>query len=135
MHSIRNSFLLLSYNPRPIRELFALGKLLGIYLTKDSIINNFHKVFGYRNENLAIRFYNLLSEGFNGVHIYLPNYCIKLQGLVDGYPMQLNIFGFRMLDSKKTGEVWAEDISDILVNALSHCPNSQKDLTYTDLVG
>lgn len=87
---------------------------MNIYLTQDSILNNFIKVFGYRNEQLALRFYNFLAGGFKGVRIYLPTYAIKLKGLVDGYPMQLNTFSFALLDSDGTKEVYATDIADMV---------------------
>ena len=63
-------------------------------MTQESIIENMGLVFGYRNENLAIRFYNILSDGYKGMHIYLPTFLIKLYGIIDGFPTQLNIFGF-----------------------------------------
>jgi len=98
-------------------------------------VENFHKVFGYRNETLAVRFYSILADGFNGAYIYLPTFCIKLHGLIDGYPMQLNIFGFKMFDSKGQGEVYASDITDIIQNALAACPDAAQERTYLDLVG
>ena len=51
------------------------------------MVNNFYKVFGYRNETLALRFYNILSEGYRGVHIFLPVFYTKLLGLFEGHPM------------------------------------------------
>ena len=49
-----------------------------VYLTQDSLVKNFHLVFGYPNETLALRFYNILANGYNGVHIYLPTFIAKL---------------------------------------------------------
>lgn len=114
MANLRDSFLKLSANPQPLSQLSKLKDLCDVYLTQDSIINNFYKVFGYRNETLALRFYNILAEGYNGLRIYLPTYCIKLKGIVDGFPMQLNLFGFKLLDSEMQGVVYATDIADMV---------------------
>lgn len=83
----RDTFNKLAANPRPIASLLAAKDLCDIYLTQDSIVNNFHTVFGYRNETLALRFYNILSEGYNGVHIYMPTFYTKLLGLFEGHTM------------------------------------------------
>ena len=87
---------------------------MNVYLTQESIINNFEKVFGYRNETLSIRFYNYLAEGYKGVRIYIPTFIIKLVGLIDAKPLQMNYFGFRLLDSDLSGFVYASDIADII---------------------
>lgn len=111
--SLRDSFLKLAANPRPLGHLVQIRDLCDIYITQESLIEKFHKVFGYRNEILSLRFYNILADGYNGVHIYLPTFCAKLIGLVDGYPMQLNLFGFQLLDSERKGKVYSTDIADI----------------------
>ena len=135
MRTLRGSFLKLSKNPKPITQLLNTADLVNVYCTQDSIVENFQTVFGYRNETLAMRFYSLLADGHNGVYIYLPTFCIKLYGLVDGYPMHLNVFGFKLLDSKKTGEIYATDISDMITNGLAACPDTASDLPYPNLVG
>ena len=95
--------------------------MVDIYLTQNSIVSNFKNVFGYHSENLALRFYNILANGFNGIHIYLPVFLTILIGLVDGFPMQMNMFGFKMLDSARNGEVYSTDISDMIENTLAGC--------------
>ena len=60
---------------------------MNVYLTQQSIVNQFKQVFGYRNETLALRFYNYLADGYRGIRIFLPNFIIKLMGLVDGSPL------------------------------------------------
>ena len=35
--------------------------------------------------------------------------------------MQMNMFGFKMLDSAQKGEVYSTDISDMLENTLAGC--------------
>ena len=88
MEALTTSFCKLAHNQIALK----LGSiksrdLCSVYLTQDSIVANFHKVFGYNNEALAIRLYNLMADGKRGVHIYLPTYCIKLEGLIEGFPM------------------------------------------------
>ena len=101
MEALMTSFSKLAHNQTTQKMVSIRSKdLCTIYLTQDSIVANFHKVFGYNNEALAIRLYNLMADGKRGVHIYLPTYCIKLEGLIEGFPMQLNLFGFNLLDSK-----------------------------------
>ena len=103
MEALTTSFCKLAHNQITLKNMIGSIKsrdLCSVYLTQDSIVANFHKVFGYNNETLAIRLYNLMADGKRGVHIYLPTYCIKLEGLIEGFPMQLNLFGFNLLDSK-----------------------------------
>ena len=76
--SVRESFVKLSANPKSMVHLQKVRDLCNIYLTQGSIVNNFYKVFGYRNETLALRFYNILADGYQGVHIYLPTFYAKL---------------------------------------------------------
>ena len=83
MAALRKSFVKLAFNPPAVARDAARQKdLCNIYLTQDSIIANFHQVFGYRNETLALRFYNILADGKRGIHIYLPTYCVKLECLL-----------------------------------------------------
>jgi len=94
MRNLRNNFLKLAHNPKPVQYLQHNKDMVNIYLTQASIVNNFSKVFGYRNECLALRFYNYLASGFKGVYIYIPTFIIKLQALIDGSALQINYFGF-----------------------------------------
>lgn len=135
MRTLRNTFLQLAANPKPLSKLVHNKDMVNIYITQESIVNNFEKVFGYRNETLALRFYNLLSGGFKGVHIYIANFIVKLQGLFDGTPLKMNIFGFKLLDSEQKGKIYASDISDIIHNGLDMCPEICPDKHYPDLVG
>lgn len=75
---MRESFVQLCANPGNASQRVSVSDLCLLYLTQDSIVNNFKEVFGYRNENLALRLYNILADGFNGVHIYLPTFYVKL---------------------------------------------------------
>jgi len=48
--------------PRKITKLQDWGIL---YLTRKSIVKNFESLFKYPNDSLAVRFYNLLADGYN----------------------------------------------------------------------
>jgi len=74
----------LAHNPRPLSKLERPEDWCEIYLTRDSIIDNFKHLFRYENGSLAVRFYNLLADGYNMRQIYLPLYLVKLWGLILG---------------------------------------------------
>ena len=135
LRPLKLQFLKLSVNPKPLSKLQVVKDLVNVYLTQESIINNFEKVFGYRNETLSIRFYNYLAEGYKGVRIYIPTFIIKLIGLIDAKPLQMNYFGFKLLDSDLNGFVYASDIADIIQNALEYCPEANVEKVYPTLVG
>lgn len=135
LRPLKLQFLKLSVNPKPLSKLQDVKDLVNVYLTQESIINNFEKVFGYRNETLSIRFYNYLAEGYKGVRIYIPTFITKLIGLIDEKPLQMNYFGFKLLDSDLNGFVYASDIADIIQNALEYCPEANVEKVYPTLVG
>ena len=82
----------------PMNQLMVSKDWCSLYCTSKSIAENFEKVFGYRNDGLASRFYNLLAEGQFMRRIYLPNFIIKLRGLVEGGIMEMNMFSFLLVD-------------------------------------
>jgi len=114
MRTLKITFLKFSANPQPLSKLTQVKDLVNIYMTQESITTNFEKVFTYRNETLAVRFYNFLAEGYKGVRIYLPTFITKLLGLIDASPLQMNLFGFSLLSSELKGEIHASDIADII---------------------
>ena len=122
MRMLRDSFLKLASNPKPLSQLLNNKDLVNVYLTQDSIVKNFNNVFGYRNETLAMRFYNYMADGYKGVHIFIPTFVIKLQGLIEGGTLQINLFSFNILDSELKGNIHASDIADIIKNGLAFCP-------------
>lgn len=92
-----------------------------LFLTQQSILDNFKRCFLYFNESMALRFYNLLSEGVNMKRIYLPQYLMTLIPLFKGTLADKNLFVFRLLDGDNDGSLQSQDISDILKNVLV-CP-------------
>ena len=48
--------------------------------------------------------------------------------------MQLNLFGFSMLDSDLNGKIYSTDIADMVNNALSQCPEALQDREYPNLI-
>lgn len=49
--------------------------------------------------------------------------------------MQMNLFGFKMLDSIRTGQIYTTDIADMTQNALANCPEVVADRAYPSLIG
>ena len=97
------------------------GDKLHLFLTKDSILENFRKVFTVANESLALRLYNLLAEGVNLRRVYLPQYLAKLLPLASGSLVDKAFFVFRLLDGENQGRLQARDIADVMSNLLQ-CP-------------
>lgn len=94
---------------------------LQLFLTQQSILENFKKVFLVYNESLALRFYNVLSEGVNMKRIYLPKFLAKLYPLFKGTLVDKNYFVFRLLDGDNNNKLNSNDIYDIMQNMLT-CP-------------
>lgn len=94
---------------------------LSIYLTRDSILENFKRVFHVYNESTALRFYNVLSDGINMKRIYLPKYLLTVLPLFSTNLIERNYFVFRILDGDNDGLLQSKDISDIMTNLLM-CP-------------
>ncbi|CDW75286.1 UNKNOWN [Stylonychia lemnae] len=115
LKSLVNSFRLLSKNRQYEDD------KLSLFLTQESISENFKKVFNAFNESVALRFYNILSEGVNMKRIYLPKYLTTLYPLFNGNVIDKNYFVFRILDGDNDQLIQSKDISDILNNVLT-CP-------------
>ena len=49
--------------------------------------------------------------------------------------MNLNLFGYKMLDSGQKGEVYATDLSDMVEHALANCPETLPGKAYPYLIG
>jgi len=49
-----------------------------MFISQQSILENFKKVFMIFNESLALRFYNVLAHGTNFNRVYLTTYLTKL---------------------------------------------------------
>ena len=57
----------------------------------------------------------MLSNGYNQKKIYLPTFIVKCQELLGGgFPMHLNLFGYKLLDSERNGKVYATEIQDMV---------------------
>ena len=95
---LMKSFLALAHNPEPRSSLRSTQQICSVYVTLESIVRNFPKVFGYQCETFAVRFYNLLADGYNGKLIYFPKYALRLHPLIQDNPIHLNYFAFKILD-------------------------------------
>jgi hypothetical protein len=69
------SFSLLSQNSPQEKN------ILNLFISQQSILDNFKKVFTIHNESMALRLYNLLSDGVNFNRIYLPTFLTRLHPL------------------------------------------------------
>ena len=92
-----------------------------MFITKESLVANFKKVFLVSNESLALRLYNIFSEGVNMKRIYLPKFIVTLSPLFIGNIIDRNYFIFRLLDGDNDQLIQSKDISDIMLN-LIQCP-------------
>jgi hypothetical protein len=92
MRCLMRSFGLLSQNSN------SENNILNVYISQQSILDNFHKVFTIHNESLALRFYNLLSAGVNFNRIYLPTYLTRLHALFSNELADQMLFIFDLYD-------------------------------------
>lgn len=92
-----------------------------MFLTKESILENYQRVFSIFSETLALRFYNILSDGVNMKRIYLPKYLATVYPLFNGTLVDKNYFVFRLYDGDNDGLLQSGDISDVMNNMLT-CP-------------
>ena len=92
-----------------------------MFLTQQSILENFRRVFKIHNESLALRLYNILADGIKMKRIYLPKYLATLLPLYAGSLLDKNYFAFRLLDGYNRKQLLSKDLSDILNNVLV-CP-------------
>jgi hypothetical protein len=76
--SLLRSFTLLAQNSAWEKN------LMNQFISQQSILDNFSKVFKYHNESLALRLYNVLSRGVNFNRIYFTTYLTRLHPLVAG---------------------------------------------------
>ena len=72
LHFIIKGFIQLSQNGNDKVD------VMNIFISQQSILNNFQKVFKTFNESLALRLYNVLSKGVNFNRVYLHTYLIRV---------------------------------------------------------
>ena len=135
VNALKISFWKLCENQVPQDELIVEKAWCALYCTQQSIINNFSQVFGYRNDGLANRFYNLLAERQRLRRIYLPTFIIKLKGLCEGSVMEVNMFAFNLFDGDQDGILLGNDIADLLNDRLRFCPPMNPDYPMVKLDG
>ena len=84
-----------------------------IYITEQSMIQNFEKVFGYKNESLAKRLYKFLSKRQPNTRVYFESYVRRLFKLLYGTFLQKNMISFDLYDYDGNGSINALDIYDL----------------------
>lgn len=55
--------------------------VMNMFISQQSMTDNFKKLFGYYNESLALRFYTMLANGVNFDRVYLPMYLFRVHPL------------------------------------------------------
>jgi hypothetical protein len=118
--SLLRSFTLLAQNSGSEKN------LMNQFISQQSILDNFSKVFKYHNETLALRLYNVLSRGVNFNRIYFTTYLTRLHPLVAGDLLDQMHFIFSIIDSNLDDQVTSQDIQDLLNNILT-CPIHPQD--------
>ena len=94
---------------------------LDVYVTYESIKENYPKVFGTSmevNDSFSLRFYNLLSGGLRMKRLYLPQFLLAVRPLIYGDYLEKNYFAFRLYDGDNDGIISNTDLIDILKNTL-----------------
>jgi len=69
------------------------------FISQQSILDNFSKVFKFHNESIALRLYNVLSRGIHFNRIYFTTYITRLHSLVAGDLVDQMYFIFSLIDS------------------------------------
>lgn len=115
MKALMQGFIILCENGKGERN------IMNNFISQQSIINNFKKVFKVKNETLALRFYNVLSKGVPFDRIYLPTYLTRVYPLFSNDLGEQMHFIFNIYDSDNDGLINSKDISDFFKNVLT-CP-------------
>ena len=93
--------------------------ILNMFISQQSILDNFKKVFMIHNESMALRLYNILAKGINFNRIYLPTYLTRLHPLFTGELADQMLFIFNFYDQDLNRQIAANDISDLLQNVIT----------------
>ena len=134
IETLKESFWQLCENQIP-KDLIGTDKeWCSLYCTQLSIVRNFPRVMGYRNDILASRLYNFLAEKQRLKRVYLPTFLIKLKGLVEGSAMEMNMFAFNIIDGDQDGVLAGNDIADIN-KCVKYCLPMSDDYPMVQLEG
>lgn len=69
-----------------------------IYITKESLVENFCQVFGYRNDSLAKRIYFYLSEGKTKSRITFETFMRRFFDMLYGTSTERSKIAFDLYD-------------------------------------
>ena len=75
LHCLINGFMVLAQNDNSEKD------VMNMFISQQSMSENFRKLFGYSNESLALRFYTVLASGVNFDRVYLPTYLFRVHAL------------------------------------------------------
>ena len=85
-----------------------------IYLNEESIVRNFERVFGYKNESMARRLYKYLANYKSKARITFDQYARRFFKLIYGTLSEKNRISFWMYDYNCNGSLSLLDIYDLL---------------------
>lgn len=75
LHRVIKGFIVLSQNGSTEKE------VMNLFISQQSILENFKKLFNHSSESLALRLYNILSSGVSFNRVYLPTYLYRIHPL------------------------------------------------------
>jgi len=84
-----------------------------LYITEGSIIRHMPRVFGYKSEFLAKRFYTIITEKMLGVRVTFPIYMTGLAPLLIGDPWIKHKFIFTLYDVNNDQIIGSTDLVEI----------------------
>ena len=81
-----------------------------VFLTEKSMQRNLSRLFGYKNDFLASRLYNLMSGGIKDKRIFFPQYMNALDPLLNGGEPVKQKFMFKFYDIDNDGVLTGQDL-------------------------
>jgi Ca2+-binding EF-hand superfamily protein len=87
-----------------------------IYITKESLVENFCQVFGYRNDSFSKRIYFYLSEGKTKARINFETFMRRCFNLLYGTTTERSKVAFDLYDYDGDGVLNSLDIYELYKN-------------------
>ena len=84
-----------------------------IYITQESLVENFSKVFGYQNDSFARRFYFYLSEKSPKSRIYFEHFTRRMFNMLYGAISERSRIAFEFYDFDNDERISSLDIYDL----------------------
>ena len=68
------------------------------FMTEASMQRNFNRQFGYKNDFLASRIYNIITNGVKDKRVFFPSYLKSMNALINGSEQMKQRFIFKIYD-------------------------------------